>query len=181
MKIYTKTGDQGETGLLGGDRVHKDSVRIEAIGAFDELNAYLGICIVNLSDEKLKAQVTRTQNDIFDIGSELACPPGGKFDLSSVSSKEIELLESEIDAMQTELPELKAFILPGGTAAAAHLHFARTLCRRAERRLLTLHRINPLRNELIIYVNRLSDWMFCCARFANYQVGAPEQKWSKGI
>lgn len=180
MKIYTKTGDSGQTGLLGGDRIEKDSARIESIGAIDELNAYIGVCIATCPLPEIAAQLTRVQNQLFDLGSELACPPGGKFELVSITTTQIELLESEIDSMDQELPPLKNFILPGGSEFAAHLHFARTLCRRAERQLLALHRINSLRSELIIYVNRLSDWMFCLARLANLRLGTAEQLWSKG-
>jgi len=181
MKIYTKTGDEGQTGLLGGDRVGKDSARIEAIGSFDELNAYMGICVIAMEDEALRAKLLRIQNQIFDIGSELACPPDGKFDIQSVDTEDILVLESEIDEMDAELPPLKAFILPGGTSTSAHLHFLRAICRRTERTLLALHRINPVRNELIMYVNRLSDWMFCLSRLVNQRSGVEEQKWSKGV
>lgn len=181
MKIYTKAGDAGDTGLLGGDRIPKDSARIEAIGAFDELNAYVGICILHADDSDTKGKLTRLQNQIFEIGSELACPPGGKFDLSSVTAEDILELEREIDAMDADLPELKVFILPGGAPLGAHLHFLRTLCRRTERTLLALHHINPVRNELIMYVNRLSDWIFCLSRLVNLRSGVEEHRWSKGV
>ena len=179
MKIYTKTGDEGQTGLLGGDRVSKNSLRIHAIGEIDELNAYTGICCTFLVDPTLKAKLIRIQNHLFDIGSELACPPGGKFELTSISSSEIERLEHELDEMEGELSELKQFILPGGSVPTAHLHFLRTICRRAERSLLALHTTNPVRSELIIYVNRLSDWIFCFSRLLNHRLGVEEQKWSK--
>lgn len=179
MKIYTKTGDQGETGLLGGDRIAKDSLRIETIGAIDELNAYAGVCVATVEDGEICERLVRIQNHLFDIGAELACPPGGKFELTSVTEDDIELLESEIDLMDSELPPLKSFILPGGCVGAANLHYLRAICRRAERQLLALHRINSVRNELIMYVNRLSDWIFCSSRFANLRAGVEEQKWSK--
>ncbi len=179
MKIYTKTGDRGETGLLGGDRIAKDSLRIECIGVIDELNAYAGICITSLEDVEIRERLIRIQNHLFDIGAELACPPGGKFDLTSVISDDIAQLESEIDTMDQELPALKSFILPGGCPGAANLHYLRAICRRAERQLLALHRINSVRNELIMYVNRLSDWIFCSSRLANLRAGVDEQKWSK--
>jgi cob(I)alamin adenosyltransferase len=181
MKIYTKTGDQGQTGLLGGDRIHKESERIEAIGTIDELNAYVGVCIASISDPFFSAKLTRIQNQLFDLGSELACPPDGKFEIVSVSQGDIELLEREIDEMDEELPPLKSFILPGGTLEASHLHFLRAICRRAERTILVLHRMNPVRNELIMYVNRLSDWIFCFSRLFNLRQGVEEQKWSKGV
>ncbi len=179
MKIYTKTGDEGQTGLLGGDRVSKDSLRIHAIGEIDELNAYVGICCTLLEDQLLEEKLIRIQNHLFDIGSEVACPPGGKFNLTSVSSTEIGQLEYELDEMERELPELKQFILPGGSVPSAHLHFLRTICRRAERSLLALHTTNPVRSELIMYVNRLSDWIFCFSRLLNHRLGIEEQKWSK--
>ena len=179
MKIYTKSGDTGQTGLLGGDRTEKTSTRIEAIGAIDELNAYAGICCQHLSDQSDLAKVERIQNQLFDIGSELACPEGGKFQLESVFQRDIEELENEIDDMESELPALKEFILPGGTSAAAHLHYFRTVCRRAERQLLLLHAINPIRSEPIIYMNRLSDWIFCFSRLQNHRSGVVERKWTK--
>ena len=179
MKIYTKTGDEGQTGLLGGDRIAKDSARIHAIGEIDELNAYIGVCLLHTNPEET-TKLIRIQNHLFEIGSELACPPGGKFDITSVTTAEIEQLEVEIDDMTEELPELKHFILPGGSPFAAHLHYLRALCRRAERSLLGLHTINPVRSELIIYMNRLSDWIFCFSRLSNHRNGIAEQKWTKG-
>ena len=179
MKIYTKTGDEGQTGLLGGNRISKDSARIHAIGEIDELNAYVGVCLLH-TDHEESAKLIRIQNHLFEIGSELACPAGGKFDITSVTTAEIEELEVEIDDMTKELPELKHFILPGGSPVAAHLHYLRALCRRAERSLLGLHSANPVRSELIIYVNRLSDWIFCFSRFSNHGTGIAEQKWTKG-
>lgn len=179
MKIYTKTGDEGTTGLLGGERTSKDSLRIHAIGEIDELNAYAGICCTVLQKGDLRARLIRVQNQLFDIGSELACPPGGKFELTSVTRSEIHQLELEIDEMEAELAPLKQFILPGGSVGAAHLHFLRTICRRVERGLLALHSTFPIRSELIIYVNRLSDWIFCFSRLVNHREGVEEQKWSK--
>jgi cob(I)alamin adenosyltransferase len=179
MKIYTKTGDQGQTGLLGGDRVEKNSLRIHAIGEIDELNSYAGVCCLTIEDLELRSRLIRVQNHLFDIGSELACPPDGKFDLTSVTNADIELLEQELDEMEAELPPLKQFILPGGCPAAAHMHYLRSICRRAERQLLALHSINSVRSELIIYVNRLSDWIFCFSRLLNHRSGVEEQKWSK--
>ncbi len=180
MKIYTKTGDQGETGLLGGDRTPKDSLRIHVIGEIDELNAYVAVCLTVIECQEDCEKLIRIQNQLFDVGSELACPPGGKFELTSVTPQDIEILEQELDGMESELPSLQHFILPGGSVAAVHLHYLRAICRRAERSLLALHRINPLRSELIMYVNRLSDWIFCFSRLLNHRKGIEEQKWSKG-
>jgi cob(I)alamin adenosyltransferase len=179
MKIYTKTGDEGLTGLLGGDRIAKNSERIEAIGSIDELNAYVGVCCTVINDPTSLEWLERIQNSLFDLGSELACPPDGKFKLESVTSEDIERLEQEIDAMESELPPLKEFILPGGSVASAHLHYLRTICRRAERGLFRLHDVNPVRSEPIIYVNRLSDWIFCFSRLQNHRSGVMEHKWTK--
>ncbi|MBS1725871.1 MAG: cob(I)yrinic acid a,c-diamide adenosyltransferase [Armatimonadetes bacterium] len=181
MKIYTKTGDEGQTGLLGGDRISKDSARMDAIGTIDELNALFGISVGLVEDEALRSRLVRVQNQLFDLGSELACPTGGKFDLRSVDEGDIALLESEIDAMEGELPPLKSFILPGGTPAASHMHFVRTVCRRAERVLLAHHRVNPVRKEIIMYMNRLSDWIFSFSRLLNHRSGVEEQKWTQGV
>ena len=179
MKIYTRTGDKGLTGLLGGDRISKDSERIESIGTIDELNAYVGVCCTMIEDRTHLHRLERIQNSLFDLGSELACPPGGKFNFVSVTQEDIETLEQEIDEMDSELPSLKEFILPGGSIASAHLHYLRTICRRAERGLFRLHSINSLRSEPIIYVNRLSDWIFCFSRLQNHRSGVAERKWTK--
>ena len=179
MKLYTKTGDEGFTGLLGGDRTPKNSPRIHAIGDVDELNAYVGVCIAEINDDEICSKLIRVQNHLFDIGSELACPPNGKFELTSVTTLDIQQLENEIDLMDAELPSLKEFILPGGSVGSAHLHYLRTVCRRVERGLLAFQTTNLLRSELIIYVNRLSDWIFCLSRLLNVRSGVVEQKWSK--
>ena len=179
MKIYTRTGDEGLTGLLGGDRIAKDSERIEAIGAIDELNAYLGVCCTTIDNPAYLEKLERIQNSLFDLGSELACPPGGKFNLTSVTVADIERLEKEIDEMDSELLPLKEFILPGGSVASAHLHYLRAVCRRAERGLFRLQGVNPVRREPIIYINRLSDWIFCFSRLLNHQSGVAERKWTK--
>lgn len=179
MKIYTKTGDEGQTGLLGGDRIAKNSSRIQSIGDVDELNAYVGVCLTSIQDPLIRAKLQRIQNHLFDIGSELACPPDGKFDLISVSAADSDTLEAEIDEMDKELPPLKQFILPGGSPESSHLHYLRAVCRRVERGLLAFQTTNPLRSELIIYVNRLSDWIFCLSRLLNVRSGVEEQKWSK--
>lgn len=181
MKIYTKTGDGGETGLLGGDRIGKDSLRIEVIGGFDELNAYVGVTLLSQLPVEVSHRLSTLQSQIFDMGSELACPPGGKFQLDSITTADIEQLEAEIDQFTTELPELKNFILPGGTPGAAHLHFLRAICRRLERNLLRLSKEEPIRSELIQFLNRLSDWTFCAARLVNFRESVADVPWSKGV
>ena len=178
MKIYTKGGDTGETGLFGGRRVPKDELRIRAYGGLDELNAALG---VTLADESLPADLrsslTRIQGELFQLGSELATPLDRNPPASLLEDPEVERLEKEIDAMEATLSPLKTFILPGGAKPAALLHFARTACRRAERDIVSLNRSQPLRKAVLRYINRLSDHLFVCARSANHQLGSPETPW----
>lgn len=177
MKIYTKTGDDGETGLLGGDRVGKTSLRIKAIGKVDTLNAALGVATV-IAGQDLQASLKEVQSRLFDIGAELACRPGGKFDIQSVNTSEIETLEHSMDQMTDQLPPLKQFILPGGTPLAAQLHVCRAAAREAEIAILDLNASEQTRSELIMYMNRLSDWLFTAARFANMLEGTEDQVWN---
>ena len=178
-RIYTRTGDRGETGLIGGRRVPKDHLRVEAYGAVDELNAHLGLVRAQIEDAELGALLDDIQHRLFDLGAELATPAGST-DLSPVlGAAEIDQLERRIDRYQTSLPALREFILPGGTAPAAALHVARTVCRRAERRLVTLGREEPLRADLLRYLNRLSDLLFVLARVVNQQSGRPDVIWRK--
>lgn len=179
MKIYTKTGDSGETGLLGGDRISKSSLRIDAIGTADEVNAWIGVCLLENGPDIVVSRLTELQSVMFDIGAELACPPDGKFDLASVTHEDAEQLEREIDEMSSALPELKNFILPGGNPLSAKLHYLRTLVRRLERALFALHAAEPLKSEPLVYVNRLSDWIFCASRFVNHQAGISDVHWKK--
>lgn len=179
MKIYTRTGDDGTTGLLGGDRVAKVSPRIAAIGDVDELNALIGIARLHSAEQDLDRDLFRIQNWLFDLGSELACPPGGKFDLVAITEKHSEVLEASIDAMTDRLPPLKAFILPGGSPLAAQLHLARCVCRRAERSLIALSSTEPLRAETLRFLNRLSDWLFVAARTANAVQRVVDIEWQK--
>lgn len=178
MKIYTKTGDDGQTGLLGGDRTPKTSLRIKAIGKVDTLNAALGVAMTT-ANEKMKGQLSRIQCTLFDIGAELACPPDGKFEVRSLSDSESLELENEMDEMTAHLAPLKQFILPGGTATASSLHLARGLCREAEIAVLDLNDSEPARSELIMYLNRLSDWLFTAARSANKAEGVEDQIWNQ--
>jgi cob(I)alamin adenosyltransferase len=181
MKIYTKTGDDGTTGLLGAGRVGKDDPRIESYGTVDELNAVLGIArAAGGLDAGADALVARVQDDLFAVGAALADPdPKGKFH-NAVAEGYASRLESEIDDLEAELPRLSQFILPGGTVAASQLHLARTICRRAERLVVHLgHQAGsdvPL--HLIIYLNRLSDFLFVLARVVNHRSGVADTPWS---
>lgn len=181
MKIYTKTGDHGETGLFGGPRVAKDAPRIEAYGTMDELNAVLGAVRAFGLAAEFDAPLARVQHQLFNLGAGLASPDATKSNLPGVSDEDVLALEREIDAWETTLPPLRQFILPGGALAAAQLHVARTVCRRAERRVVTLaaqagEQVDP---RAIIYLNRLSDWLFVLAREVNQRAGIPDTPWQK--
>lgn len=184
MRIYTKTGDSGQTGLLGGPRVSKEDTRVEAYGTVDELNSVLGVCLTVLGEPEVLELLTRIQNHLFDVGSELATPPEARRSAQqrkiSVSPEQVEYLEQQIDRLEADLEPLKAFILPGGSAAAAHLHHARGVCRRAERRIVSLHQRTPVNPDLLKYLNRLSDLLFVLARWMNHQAGVEEPKWQTG-
>ncbi len=188
MKIYTKTGDAGETGLFAGPRVRKDDLRIEAYGTVDELNAVLGLArshSAGNAKEKLSAEIDTLladiQHTLFDLGSELATPDPKSRGTNFFSAKQIESLEQAIDRFESQLPPLKNFILPGGSSCEAWLHLARTVCRRAERRVVTLNLREPgkLSPEILIYLNRLSDLLFVLARAANQAAGQPDIPWQK--
>lgn len=179
MKIYTKTGDSGQTGLLGGLRVAKDAPRIEAYGTVDELNAAIGIARSQAPPDDIDRLLTQIQNTLFDLGAELATAGGHHREPAKISESHIETLETEIDRFEAGLEPLKQFILPGGTPLAAHLHLARTICRRAERRVVTLiaaenTELSPL---IIVYLNRLSDLLFVLARSANAAAGEADIPW----
>lgn len=179
MKIYTKTGDQGETGLFGGPRVRKDHLRIEAYGSVDELNAVLGVVRSHSPPAEIDGLLTAIQNSLFDVGAELASPDPARMGVPVVGSGQIETLERAIDQYEAGLPPLKTFILPGGGQAAAQMHLARTVCRRAERRLVSLAAAEKISGALIIYLNRLSDLLFVLARELNRQSGQGDVPWSK--
>src|ERR1700722_19506955 len=167
MKIYTKTGDDGSTGLVGGQRVSKCDVRIECVGAVDELNASLGLSAV-VSDAELAKMLHEVQNDLFVIGSHLATPEiGQRNELPALDEAMVHRLEMQIDSAEAELPPLRQFILPGGCETAARLHFARTVCRRAERLVVDFAQDRPVPAMICTYLNRLSDWLFVQARDAN--------------
>ncbi len=178
MKIYTKTGDDGKTSLFGGKRVDKDNQRIEAYGTLDELNSLLGLVLTENVDEKTRKILTSLQQSLFVIGSELATPSDVKSKaFKPATGEEIKLLEKFIDEIDTDLPPLKNFILPGGTKSASFLHFARTVCRRAERRIVEIDRSENINKNIIIYINRLSDLLFVIARYENHVVSSPEIEW----
>ena len=177
MKIYTKTGDAGSTGLIGGQRVPKNSLRISAIGDVDELNAAIGWARC-LGVAELDEHLGAIQNTLFEVGAELASPGEDRFE--TVSDEAAKILESSIDAMTASLPELRNFILPGGSEEAARLHLARSICRRCERTLLELHQNDAVRETVRIYVNRLSDWLFVAARTANRLKNVQDVDWRRG-
>lgn len=178
MKIYTKTGDDGTTGLYGGGRVSKASLRVDAYGTLDELASCIGLIQTAKPSASTAALLTAIQNDLFVLGAELACVPGkeDKLGMRLVDGGDIERLEHAIDTAETELPPLKNFVLAGGCPAAAHVHHARTVCRRAERSVLAIAEDKP-RSEIVIYLNRLSDLLFVLARLENRRAGAEEIPW----
>lgn len=182
MKIYTKNGDDGRTGLLGPGRVSKSDPRIEAYGMVDELNALIGVALAGDSEADPDGWLARIQEDLFCVGAALADPnPEGKFH-NTMRREHIERLETGIDAMEEGLPQLTEFILPGGTPAAARIHLARTVCRRAERAVVRLAQIpsEHVPDGLLIYLNRLSDFLFVLARDVNARAGVAEVPW-KGL
>lgn len=180
MKIYTKTGDSGQTGLFAGSRVQKDDVRIEAIGAVDELNAFLGLARSQALPVEIDKCLAQVQNELFAVGAEIATPNPVKHKTAMISEKHSESLERAIDALETRLPPLQQFVLPAGALSATHLHVARSICRRAERRVVTLASSDPATfRNVLIYLNRLGDYLFVAARSANYSVGALEVPWNK--
>jgi cob(I)alamin adenosyltransferase len=180
MKIYTRTGDTGETSLFAGGRVSKGHVRLQTYGTVDELNAILGVTLAANLSEKLLGPVRRVQSELFVAGADLATPLDAKTDwVVRVVPSMIERLEVEIDEWEAQLPPLKHFILPGGGLAGAFLHEARTVCRRAERWLVTLQEAEPVNPEVLRYVNRLSDWLFVAARLENLRAGYPETVWQR--
>ena len=184
MKIYTKQGDNGKTSLFGGQKVSKSDLRIEAYGTIDELNSVIGCVISENKIEKYNHQLLKIQSDLFCIGAELATPPN-KLKLKNgesrigklITESEINSLENYIDEQQEALPQLTHFILPGGGKSSAVTHLARTVCRRAERIIVSLNEIETIRPEIIQYINRLSDYFFTLARTFAKENGIEETKW----
>lgn len=178
MKIYTKTGDDGTTSLFDGTRVTKDHERVDLYGDIDELNASLGLAISFLSDEKFKAELFEVQKDLFALGAHLANPAHKKQKAKSdFGDDKVIKLETQIDAMEEKLRPMTGFILPGGHSAAAALHVSRTVCRRAERKLVKLGRAEKLDPLFLKFLNRLSDYLFVAARFANHLCHVDDVPW----
>jgi len=180
VKIYTKRGDSGQTDLFGGERVGKENARVDAYGAVDELNACVGQAAAATAHADLREISQTVQGLLFDLGGYLATPSAQRREKGGVPQPEasdIERLEGYIDSLETELEPLKRFILPGGTPAAAAFHLARTVCRRAERRTVALHRDEPLSAESLGYLNRLSDLLFVMARVENARAKLPDIEW----
>jgi cob(I)alamin adenosyltransferase len=183
VKIYTKGGDRGETSLFGGERVRKDDLRVEAYGTVDELNALLGVALTEIGDKDLRELLEQIQRSLFDLGGELATPgveereARGK-SIPRVQDADVETLEQSIDRMDEEVEPLRAFVLPGGARGAALLHHARTVCRRAERRVVRLAEVGSPSPVLIRYLNRLSDLLFVAARVVNKRQAVPEPTWA---
>jgi cob(I)alamin adenosyltransferase len=185
VKIYTRTGDKGITGLFGGDRVPKYHPRIEAYGSVDELNSFLGLALAGLGgqglpdfDKEWTADlITGIQNSLFVVGAELATPEDAKPSIPRIDEQNVVILEAAIDRMEADLPPLKNFILPGGTSSAAALHVARTVCRRAERATISLSEETEIDALIPIYLNRLSDLFFVLARWVNLKCGEADVEW----
>lgn len=179
MRIYTGTGDNGTTGLLGGQRLRKDAPRVEAYGSVDELNAHIGLALAYLHNHpRMCEMLQHVQNTLFAIGSELATPIGQKPPVEPVDASHVRELEGWIDEMEQSLPPLRHFILPGGGAGSALLHVARTVCRRTERRVVTLFHTEPGNAYIITFLNRLSDLLFVMARTLNATEGVEDIIWN---
>ena len=178
MKLYTKTGDDGTTGLFGGGRVPKTSARVAAYGTVDETNAVIGVARAARLDPAIDAPLGHVQTDLFTLGAELACVPGreAKLNMALLGETDIERLERAIDDADAVCAPLRNFVLPGGSPGAAALHVARTVCRRAERAVLDIDDA-PARHEVVVYLNRLSDLLFALARRANMADGSGDVEW----
>lgn len=182
MKLYTRTGDDGHTGLFGGQRVEKDALRVEAYGTVDELNAALGLALAASPHRELANVLTRLQSRLFDLGSDLACPrpaqeAGDILEGKRIDEDDISGLEGDIDAVSESLTPMQHFILPGGTELSARLHHARTVCRRAERLCFRLSRNEFIGDHVTVFLNRLSDLLFAMARRANQLEGVEDVPW----
>lgn len=177
MRIYTKTGDDGTTGLFGGDRISKDALRIETYGTIDELNAVLGVARCHEMAKEFDDILDVLQNDLFCLGADLASPNPENRHVHRMDESDIARIEGMIDYVDGLLPALSNFILPGGSPLAAHLHVARNVCRRAERKAVALRREELIGKAVIVYLNRLSDLLFVLARWANVKSGRQEVQW----
>jgi cob(I)alamin adenosyltransferase len=184
MKIYTRTGDAGDTALFGGGRVSKDHHRVAAYGTVDELNACVGWAVATVADADIRERLAQVQHDLFAVGAILASAPPQEDrprpkGLPDVPVGRIAEMEAWMDRAAAELPPLRAFILPGGSQGAAALHLARTVCRRAERSVVHLATLEPVEEGLVVYLNRLSDLLFTFARLENHRAGAGDVEWRK--
>ncbi len=178
FKIYTKTGDKGETGLFGGKRLPKNHIRIESYGTVDELNSFIGLIRDQISDLNKRSFLKDIQDRLFAIGSSLASDPSKNMITPDIKLSDIELLESNMDQMDADLPPLKNFILPGGNIIVSHCHIARCVCRRAERNVVALHYIEPVDELILQYLNRLSDYFFVLGRKIAQDTEAEEVVWN---
>jgi len=179
-KVYTRTGDDGTTGLGGGQRVAKDSARIAAYGTVDELNAVIGVALVADLESRMAAELTRIQNELFHLGSDLCVLEEDKeaMPVPAIEERHVVALEATMDELLTELEPLQSFVLPGGSAGAAQLHVARTVCRRAERHLVTLAAAESVGSWTVRYLNRLADALFVMARYENVKKGMADMLWN---
>lgn len=188
-RVYTRTGDKGTTALVGGTRVSKDAARIESYGTIDELSSFIGLARVfnaegaaNPAQQRLEQILKQIQSELFDLGSELATPPGGEYEgMYRVGDDQVRALEHIIDECQKDLEPLKSFILPGGGRVSGFLHVARTVCRRAEREILRLSHDEPVGEFVMPYVNRLSDLLFVLSRWIGKHSGEAEYLWERGL
>jgi len=177
-KIYTRTGDQGTTALGSRQRVAKDALRVAAYGDVDELNSAIGVAIAMALTQRTSDALGKIQNELFHLGSDLAFPAGGEIEVPRIESRHVEGLEALIDELSAVVGPLENFVLPGGTPGAAQLHVGRTVCRRAERAVVTLNREEAVNEFVLTYLNRLSDALFAMARFENHSHGVPEPIWN---
>ena len=180
MKIYTKTGDKGETGLFGGERVSKNNLRLNAYGSIDELNSFLGLAIIEVTSEEIKNVLIDLQNKLFVLGADLATPEtekNAKLKITRLPDLYISEIEQTIDKFEERLDELKNFVLPGGSRGSALLHICRTISRRAEREIVALKNAEYIGDNIIIFLNRLSDLFFVLSRFENKYSNIPDTKW----
>ena len=182
MKIYTKTGDKGETGLFGGSRISKNSPRIEAYGTIDELNSFIGLAVTETQDESIKSLLNKIQNQLFTVGTDLSSPhsiENSKKNILRVPVEFYEEIEKSIDFFEEKLDVLKNFIIPGGSKSAAILHICRTITRRAERRVIALNSLEQINQNIVIFLNRLSDLFFVLSRYENKISNLPDIIWTK--
>lgn len=184
LKIYTKTGDTGNTSLIGGTKVPKSHIRIETYGTVDELNSYIGFCNDQITHQNSRQLLREIQDRLFTIGSSLACDPDREplLKIPDLKETDIQLLETEMDAMNEKIPAMKSFILPGGHPAVSSLHVARCICRRAERLTVHMQQENIFVDPLVIkYLNRLSDYLFVLSRYIGHELGVEEIPWKPRV